>query len=192
MKISKRLLSIIELIPNNSTVIDVGCDHGYLSIYLSIYKNCICTASDINKNVINNTIKNIKKFNLENDINVVLTSGLENIKLFKDEYIVIAGMGTYTALNIILSSSITNQTIIIQSNNYHEKLRTKMIKNGYEIINEIVILEKNKYYPTIVFRKGFNKYTEEDMKYGPLLKLNDEYYNYIKDKELCLLNKKSR
>ncbi len=34
--ISKRLESIASLIPNNSRVIDVGCDHALLDIYLAM------------------------------------------------------------------------------------------------------------------------------------------------------------
>ena len=34
IKISNRLEAISSLIPNNSKVIDIGCDHGLLDIYL--------------------------------------------------------------------------------------------------------------------------------------------------------------
>ena len=39
IKISKRLEAISGLVPNNSKVIDIGCDHGLLDIYL--YQNKI-------------------------------------------------------------------------------------------------------------------------------------------------------
>ena len=62
IKISKRLEAISSLIPNNSKIIDIGCDHGLLDIYL--YQKKISTkliASDINENALNNAKDNIKK-----------------------------------------------------------------------------------------------------------------------------------
>lgn len=32
--LSKRLLTIANLVPKDSNVVDIGCDHGYLLIYL--------------------------------------------------------------------------------------------------------------------------------------------------------------
>ena len=62
IKISKRLEAISSLVPVNSNVIDIGCDHGLLSIYLFQKKvaNKVI-ASDINENALNNAKENIKK-----------------------------------------------------------------------------------------------------------------------------------
>ena len=49
IKISKRLETISSLVPINSSIIDIGCDHALLDIYLiekKIAKKAI--ASDIN------------------------------------------------------------------------------------------------------------------------------------------------
>ena len=57
IKLSKRLEAISSLIPKKSNIIDIGCDHGLLDIYL--YQNKIVTkviASDINENAINNAV----------------------------------------------------------------------------------------------------------------------------------------
>ena len=35
MKLSKRLKTIAHMIPEHKNVIDVGCDHGLLDIYLT-------------------------------------------------------------------------------------------------------------------------------------------------------------
>ena len=60
MKISKRLKTIADLIPNDSKVIDVGCDHAYLSIYLSKEKKCKCLATDVNSNALENAKRNMR------------------------------------------------------------------------------------------------------------------------------------
>ena len=47
-------------------MVDIGCDHGLLDIYLvQTNKNIKVIASDINKNALSNAIKNIKKYKLE-------------------------------------------------------------------------------------------------------------------------------
>ena len=66
IKLSKRLEAISSLVPINSNVIDIGCDHALLDIYLyqhKISKKII--ASDINVNALNNAKENIKKNKLE-------------------------------------------------------------------------------------------------------------------------------
>ena len=62
IKLSPRLETIANLVPVNSNVIDVGCDHALLDIYL--YENNISNkiiASDINPNALKNAKENIKK-----------------------------------------------------------------------------------------------------------------------------------
>ena len=62
IKLSTRLATIASLIPLNSNIIDVGCDHALLDIYL--YQNKMAKkiiASDINENALSNAKTNIKK-----------------------------------------------------------------------------------------------------------------------------------
>ena len=69
IKLSKRLEAISSLVPINSNVIDIGCDHGLLDIYL--YQSKISQkviASDINENALNNAVNNIKNNKLEENI----------------------------------------------------------------------------------------------------------------------------
>ena len=62
-KLSKRLEVISSFVEDNSRVIDIGCDHGLLSIYLvNKYKNIKVIASDINRNALDTAINNIKNF----------------------------------------------------------------------------------------------------------------------------------
>ena len=78
--ISLKLKAIAFFIEKNDNVVDIGCDHAYLDIYLSqnnLCKNII--ASDVNKNALNNAINNIDKFCLSKNIKCILSDGLDNI-----------------------------------------------------------------------------------------------------------------
>ena len=55
IKISKRLASIASYVEDDASLIDIGCDHGLLDIYLyQTKKNIKIIASDVNQNALNN------------------------------------------------------------------------------------------------------------------------------------------
>ena len=96
IKLSKRLEAISSLIPKNSNIIDIGCDHGLLDIYL--YQKKMCNkiiASDVNENALNSAVNNIKKYHLEKSIETRLGNGLDTItdldnidnELINDSYV---------------------------------------------------------------------------------------------------------
>ena len=66
IKLSKRLSIVASLIESNN-IIDVGCDHALLDIYLAqINKDRKIIVSDINENALKNAKDNIKKYKLSN------------------------------------------------------------------------------------------------------------------------------
>ena len=65
MRLSKRLKAISEFITDGDKIIDIGCDHALLDIY--IYENfndVNVIASDIHEGAIKAANKNIEKHNL--------------------------------------------------------------------------------------------------------------------------------
>ena len=191
IKLSKRLLSIANLVDDNSKVVDIGCDHGLVSIYLAMNKqNISIIASDINQNALDNAIKNINKYHLEDKIKVCLSNGLDNINDEIDT-IIISGMGGHTIVDILTNNQEklnTVNNIIIQSNNDIEYVRRKIVKLGYYIKKEELILDKNIYYTVILFTKGKKKYTNKEYYFGPiLLKENSKIFIERKNKEYTKL-----
>lgn len=183
MKLTKRLQTICDLIEENSKVIDVGADHALVDIYLTKYKNCECTATDISENCIKKAQENIKNSNL--DIQTIVTDGLNNIEL-KDEKIIIAGMGAHTILKI-LNKDIKND-LIISAHTDIPLLRKEIQKKGYYIENEKVVNDKHYYIITYYKygkKKKINNYITpfiEDLKY--INWLTEKYkikYNYEKN-----------
>ena len=191
IKLSKRLLAIANLIDDNSKVVDIGCDHGLVSIYLAMNKqNISIIASDINQNALDNAIKNINKYHLEDKIKVCLSNGLDNINDEIDT-IIISGMGGHTIVDILTNNQEklnTVNNIIIQSNNDIEYVRRKIVKLGYYISKEKLILDKNIYYTVILFTKGKKKYTNKEYYFGPiLLKENSKIFIEKNNKEYTKL-----
>lgn len=191
MILSKRLQAVATLVDIKSRVIDVGCDHAYLDIYLTQNNDNKCIATDINKNALEQAKKNIKKYNLEDKIETKLTNGLTDINVKDNDNIVISGMGTYTILEILKTNNLSN-TLIISSNNNIDILRKEVINLGYYIDSEIFIIDKNKPYIIIKFIKGIKKYSKLDILLGPILKNNIEYKKYIIKKYKNILNNISK
>ena len=190
IKLSKRLEAISSLVPNDSKIIDIGCDHGLLDIYL--YQKGISNkiiASDINENALNNAKENIKKNKLEQFIETRLGNGLDTL----DEYdnidtIIISGMGAHTAVGILKNNQLklgNISTIIIQSNTKIEFLRKEIIRLNYIIDDEILIQDNKKIYTIVKFIKGKKKYSKKELFFGPvLLEKNTKLFRENSDKEL--------
>ncbi len=185
IKLSKRLASIASNIDKEDKVVDIGCDHGYLSIYLkAVNGNKIVIATDINENALNMAKKNINKNSIL--IETRLGNGLDVIKHNEVDTIIISGMGGNTILNILKKNKLKYiKKIVIQSNTDIPLIRKYINKLGYTIKNEQLIIDKNIYYIIITFTKGKHKYTKKELYFGPiLLKENNDLFNKKKAIEL--------
>lgn len=190
MNLDNRLKRITDFIPSDSYILDVGCDHALLDIYLALNRNNVkLIASDINENPLKIAQENIKKYNLEDKITLVKADGISKINDEVDT-VVIAGMGTST-INDIINNDLKKlknvKKIIISSHTSSFELRENMNKKGFKIIDEAVVFDKGKYYEIIVYSNGYEKLSKLDMKYGPIIsKRKDEitkaYFNerYLK------------
>ena len=173
IKLSPRLERISHYISDNTSMVDIGCDHALLDIYLTKNKkNINIIASDINKNALKNAENNIKKYKVENQIKIIQSNGLENIDTQSLDTIVISGMGSHTIVGILYNSinKLKNiNTLILQSNNDLDFLREKIIKIGYYIEDESLVKDSNIIYTIIIFKKGHKFYTKKELYFGPIL-----------------------
>lgn len=169
--LSKRLKTITTLIEPNRRVVDVGCDHALIDIYLT--KNGLnkCIASDINKKALEGAIKNIKKYHLEGKIETVISNGVNNIQIDKNDYIVISGMGTRTIIKILENEKVKKiENLILSSHNEYEYLRYNLKKKNFYIEDEIIVKERGIYYLIMKLNRIKKMYKKEDYYLGPILK----------------------
>ena len=189
-KLSKRLEVVATYVEDNSKVIDIGCDHGFLSIYLANkYKNIKIIASDVNENALNSAISNIKEAKQTKKIDVRLGNGLD-VVASPDEIdtVVIAGMGSNTIVGILKydREKLSNvKNIIIQSNTDLYFLRKNITSIGYYIEDETMVLDKDIIYTVIKFTKGKKRYSYKELYLGPILmNKNDELFKKKNNKDL--------
>ena len=110
IKLSKRLSEIANMIDKDDVVIDVGCDHALLDIFLASKYNKVYYASDLRKSALNKGKENIEKYKMDNNIVLICDNGLNGIK---DEYnintAVITGLGYQTILKILKNKENKNK-----------------------------------------------------------------------------------
>lgn len=188
---SLRLHTIASFIEYEDKVADIGCDHAYLSIYLT--ENSLCEkviATDINKNALQIAIKNIKKNNLENKIKTYLSDGLKNVDDYEIDTLVISGMGTNTILQILNNiEKFSIKKLVLQSNNDLPTLRNSLRKRNFYLQKEKVIYEKKHFYVIGVYTKEKTKINLHDKLFGKYDSSNLSYYISMYN-ELLMINQK--
>ncbi|PRR77226.1 tRNA (adenine(22)-N(1))-methyltransferase [Clostridium liquoris] len=156
MDISIRLRTIADMVSKCNCCADIGTDHGYIPIYL--VKNRICNraiASDINKGPIEKAKKNIELEGLEKYIECRIGGGLTTIKPNEANSAIIAGMGGNLIRDIIEESKEVFKSldyIIAQPVQNPEILREYIYTEGYEILQENLCIDENKYYEIMKIR----------------------------------------
>ncbi len=196
MKINNRLKQVGDLVDTNSLILDIGCDHALLDIYLvkeKKFKKAI--GSDIGEGPINSAKENIKKYNLEDKIELRLGNGLSTYTNEIDTAIA-SGMGGRTIIGIFKNNlKITKKldTIIISPNNYQEDVKRFFTSIGFIIVDEVLVKEAKFIYQIIKLKKGKKHYTKKEYFFGPILlqkkdKLFNEYYKRELASREILLN----
>lgn len=158
MKLTPRLKTIADLVPKGRVVADIGTDHAYLPVYL--IKNNIANkviAADINVGPLHNAEKTIKNYNLQNNIETRLGSGLQPIKPNEIDSVIIAGMGGLLIIDILeqrMDVVKTIDTLILQPMVAQDEVRKWIHENNFKIDNEKIAKEGNKLYEILVVSKG--------------------------------------
>lgn len=189
MKLSKRLQLIADLVPQNSIIADIGCDHGKLLYYvLENFNAPFVFGSDISAKSVEKTQKLLSK-KYEN-FKTIVSDGLSNYtknELNLINCIVIAGMGGLEIVKILTnlkSDSLPNlKNLILQPQNNVKLVREWLHNNGYYIEFDKIILEKNIYYNVIKAKIGNEKQnlSQDDLEFGitNLKEYNADFESYL-------------
>ncbi|MBQ3385348.1 MAG: SAM-dependent methyltransferase [Erysipelotrichaceae bacterium] len=167
--ISKRIKTLAALIESNERVLDVGCDHAFLAVWLK--KNghsgpIACT--ELREGPRQNALRNLQENGIE-DVEVWLTYGVENVE-FDADVVVMAGMGFTTVTKIINGRPeyFEGKRMIIQINTEVDKMRRWLMSNGFRIDDEVMIRDY-KYYEILTVSPGQMELDEQQIKFGPCL-----------------------
>lgn len=186
-ELTPRLLNVAQKAGNVNTLCDIGCDHGYLPIYL-IKNNMIkyAYACDVREGPLTAAKKNIRLNGFENKITTVLSDGLKEVSDNKFDCITICGMGGIL-ISDILSDSIkcayNAEKIILQPMTEVEYLRKFLFDNGFTIYDEDIAKENERYYNILCVKKGEEcDYDDFDLFFGKKIfeKKDETIERYLK------------
>ena len=181
IELSKRMNAIADMVPKSRVVADVGCDHGFVSIYL--VQNAVAEkviAMDVNKGPLDRAREHVKAYNLSEYINLRLSDGLAGATAEdRIDAVVIAGMGGVLMVRI-LKEAINNRglmfpVLVLQPQSDPALLRTFLRENSYTIVKENMVYEDGKYYQIICAVHNAERVQETDYEsefadaFGPIL-----------------------
>ena len=177
MQLSLRLTAIADMVTEGNRLVDVGCDHGYLPVYLLLNKKIPgAIAIDVRKGPLSRAKEHIKAYNLEDYIETRLSDGLAALKPGEGDTMVLAGMGGPLMERILTEGRNVRETfseLILQPQSDIPHFRHFIREEGWEIIKEDMILEDGKFYPMMkvisMDKKKMPLYTKEEEWFGKLL-----------------------
>lgn len=206
--LSKRLHALALLVTAGNRVCDVGCDHGFVSIYL--VKQGIAPkalAMDVNAGPLGQAKENIAAFGLESYIETRISDGLRSYQCGEADSLICAGMGGKLMKRILMDDkkkTASFQELILQPQSEVEEFRVFLREEGYLLIEENMIEEDAKFYPMMKAVKREKTLTREDSieecsqkhvwkqqmedRYGPVLLAGKDpvLYRYLeREKRIC-------
>ncbi|MFP3919687.1 tRNA (adenine(22)-N(1))-methyltransferase TrmK [Lysinibacillus telephonicus] len=173
-KLSKRLEAVASFVPTGAVVADIGSDHAYLPCYL-IHHEIInkAVAGEVVKGPYESAVRQVKSEGLDKQISVRLADGLKAIEeQDKVDTITIAGMGGPLIVSILEKDpqALKHVTRLILQPNIHAKtIRQWALKNGWAILDEVILEEDGKIYEILVLQKGVMTLTEAEILLGKFL-----------------------
>ena len=151
MQLSLRLSAIADMVTTGNRLVDVGCDHGYLPVYLIQQKKIpSAIAMDVRKGPLSRAKEHIRQYGLEEYIQTRLSDGLENLKAGEGDTLVIAGMGGPLMERILTDGQSVRDSfseMILQPQSDIPHFRRFIQSQGFQIVEEKMVEEEGKFYP---------------------------------------------
>lgn len=190
-KLSKRLYAVASLVKPDSSIADVGTDHGYVPVYLckkGIIKRAV--ASDINEGPLSSCKSLVAQEGLEDKIKVCLSDGLNELCSDAFDTVIIAGMGGELIADILSRfDEIREKHLVLNPMTHPELVREFLFDNGFEINNDLIVADGRHHYSVFdaEYTGKFLPKSRIDYYLGNICDFSDKEYflhllNYLKNK----------
>lgn len=148
--LSERLQMLARMVTPGNRVADVGCDHGFLSIYLvqkGISPGVI--AMDVRKGPLTAAGEHVAARGLGAYIETRISDGLKELKPEEADTVVCAGMGGRLMKRILTESMdkvMLLKELVLQPQSELQEFREFLRNTGFCITDEDMVQDEGKYY----------------------------------------------
>lgn len=180
MKLSKRLGTVASMVTQGNTVADVGCDHGFVPIWL--VENGVspaAIAADVRPGPLERAREHIRECGLESRIEARLSDGLNKFKPGEAETLVMSGIGGQLMIRILKAdyeTAVSFRELILSPQSELELVRKYLHENGFLIDYEHILKEDGKFY--FIFhvtpKPDLRRWSEEELRFGKNCCLQDK------------------
>ncbi len=178
----KRLRAAADLIPCCDTACDIGCDHGYLSVYL-LQREKIrrMIAMDVNRGPLERAKESAALYGVTAQMDFRLSDGLAQVAPGEAEFFICAGMGGKLIIKIMSDHPKTTFSMrgaLLQPQSDIALVRRFVYETGWHIEREDIVFEEDggerktgKYYPMFLISQGRESIpSDEELAYGSVSK----------------------
>lgn len=148
--LSNRMQALTDMVTPGTVITDVGCDHGFVSVYLvqkGISPRVI--AMDVRSGPLEHAREHIREYGLEDSIETRLSDGLHSLKTGEAAGMICAGMGGPLMEKILTEGRQQAHDfaeLILQPQSEIPHFRAFLREEGYLLLDENIIYEEGKYY----------------------------------------------
>jgi tRNA (adenine22-N1)-methyltransferase len=189
LPLSERLRICAGFVAKGERVADIGCDHGYLGIYL--LQNDIASTmieADINEGPLQSALHNAHKYGVADKMRFYLSDGVKNIPRDFDT-LVCAGMGGDTMIHILEDAPWLKDRkyrLVLQCQSKTPMLRQYLSEHGWRITEESVLRDGKFLYTVmeVYYEPEYPRLTRGECYFPPALLENPgealpEYFSRI-------------
>ena len=178
--LSKRLKALADMVTPGRSVVDVGCDHGFVSIYLvqqGISPKVL--AMDVRTGPLSRAREHITAYGLDSYISTRLSDGLCEFQDGEAQSLICAGMGGRLMTKILTESRLKARALeelILQPQSELPEFRRFLRDEGYELLDENILCEDGKYYFLMKVRySGRPEVVQENVNTVSMAELYERY-----------------
>ncbi|RKI40814.1 SAM-dependent methyltransferase [bacterium D16-51] len=195
MHLSERLQRVAANVLSGGVVADIGCDHGFTSIYLvQEHRTVSAIAMDVNQGPLKRAKEHILQYGMSDRISLRLSDGLSGLLPGEADTILISGMGGALTARILTDGrevTAAAKELVLSPQSEVFLVRRCVHRLGFRIASEEMLSDQGKYYVVIRAVPGNERYEEEiDYLYGrKLMDRQDKTFFLYMEKEEARVNK---
>lgn len=167
--LSARMQALTEMVTAGNRVCDVGCDHGWVSVYLAQQGiSSRVLAMDVRQGPLSRAQEHIRQYGLEAYIETRLSDGVAALGAGEADTVICAGMGGRLMQRILEEGReklLPVGELILQPQSEIAAFRAYLRGEGYVTLAENMIYEDGKYYPMMKVTAAVQRpdaHTEKD------------------------------